>query len=242
MKLLCRPVVLMVSFGLLISCDGMAQLPDFNNPITPPVQVLIQTDISDALKQALEFGIDSAVAQASVANGFLNDGRLRIPFPPQAEKVEQKARQLGLDAQADEFIETMNTAASEASKKATPIFVNAIKRMSIQDAQGILRSDNHRAATEYLERLTRDQLYAAFKPDVEAAIESVGVTAVWNPIVSKYNALPMTEDVNPDLNDYVTQKTLDGLFLLVAEEEKKIRENPEERVTDLLKKVFGSNG
>lgn len=242
MKLLCRPVVLIASFYLFIGCEGTANLPDFNNPITPPSQVLTQSDIASALKEALRFGIDSAVAYASRPDGFMNDTRLKIPIPPQAEKVEEKARQLGLNAQMDQFITTMNAAASEASKKAAPIFADAIKRMSIQDAQSILRSDNHTAATEYLEETTRAQLYRAFRPDVERAIESVGVTSIWNPIVSKYNALPMTEDVNPDLDDYVTQKTLDGLFLLVGEEEKKIRENPEERITDLLKRVFGTNG
>ncbi len=120
----------------------------------------------DGLKEALNVGIQNAVAQASKTNGFLNDNKLRIPFPPEAAKVENKMCQLGLSAQADEFVETLNAAASEASKKAEPIFVDAITRMTIQDAQGILTSDNHEAANQYLEQQTRSQLHNAFKPDV----------------------------------------------------------------------------
>ena len=168
MKLLSSSFVLSVALSLLTSCEGTAQLPDFNNPIGgPSSQIITQSDMVDGLKEALNVDIQNAVAEASKTNGFLNDNKPRIPFPPEAAKVENKMRQLGLSAQADEFVETLNAAASEASKKAAPIFVDAITRMTIQDAQGILTSDNHEAATQYLEQQTRSQLYNAFKPDVQ---------------------------------------------------------------------------
>ena len=216
------------------------ETPDFGNPISLPTGAMNQADIMAGLKEALTKGIESAVTSASAENGFLNNPELKIPIPPEAEDVEKKARQLGLDDQMDSFIETMNDAASKAAAKATPQFLQAIRNLSIEDAAALLQSSNTHAATDYLETKTRDPLYQAFRPDVEAAIEEVALTAQWEPIATKYNKLPFVTKVNPDLNDYVTQKTLDGLFLLVGQEEEKIREDPLARTSDLLKRVFGN--
>lgn len=216
------------------------EIPDFDNPIGLPSGSLNQADIAAGIKEALTKGIESAVTSASSENGFFNNPELKIPIPPEAADVEKKARQLGLDAQMDTFIKTMNDAASKAAEKAMPQFLQAIRNLSIEDATSLLKSDNTHAATDYLEEKTRAPLYTAFRPDVEAAIEDVQLTAQWEPIATKYNKLPFVTKVNPDLNDYVTQKTLDGLFLLIGQEEDKIRKDPLARTSDLLKRVFGN--
>jgi len=141
--------------------------------------------------------------------------------------------------QVDEFVLTLNRAAETASKEAAPIFVDAIKNMSIADGFAILKGNNN-AATQYLREKTSASLKIKFNPIVKNAISTVEVTKYWNPIISAYNKIPFTEKQNPDLEDYVTTKAMDGLFLMIQKEEANIRLNPAARVTDILKKVFGS--
>lgn len=134
---------------------------------------------------------------------------------------------------------TLNRAAEEASKEAVPVFVEAIKSMSISDAIGILKGGDH-AATDYLKKATTTELQAKFKPVVQNAIQKVELTKYWNPVIKAYNRVPGVEKKNPDLENYVTEKALSGLFLMVAKEEGKIRKDPAARATDLLKKVFAN--
>lgn len=199
---------------------------------------LTEDEIIGGLKEALEVGTNNSVAVCSVEDGFFGDDELRIPFPPEAQDVKDKVEAIGMEEQVNEFVLTLNRAAEQATKDAAPIFVDAITGMSIGDGMSILKGEDD-AATQYLNTQTHDQLVEKFTPIVEQAIESVEVTKYWEPIITTYNKMPLVEDKDPDLVAYVTDKAIDGLFLLIAKEELKIREDPLARVTDLLAKVFG---
>ncbi len=200
---------------------------------------LSNQEVIRGLKQALEIGTKNSTSRASRINGYYKNPRIRIPFPPSAQKVKKTAETLGMKSQVDKFVMTLNRAAEEAAKQAAPIFINAIKSMTIEDGFQILNGGNN-AATQFLKRKTSRPLYNKFQPVVKSAINRVGVTKYWNPLASRYNQLPMVTKVNPDLDRYVTERALKGLFTLIAAEELKIRKDPAARVTDLLRRVFGS--
>lgn len=200
---------------------------------------LSNDEIVSGLKEALNVGIDKAGAKASALDGFNKNDLVRIPFPDEAKKMEDKLRLVGMGAQVDSFEVALNRAAELAAKEAAPIFIQAIKSMNVSDGMNILKGDDD-AATQYLSKTTNDSLYATFKPLVEKALKAVKVTQYWNPLASRYNKIPLTTKVNPDLEDYTTKKAMEGLFKLLAKEEKKIRDQPAARVTDLLKKVFAT--
>ena len=203
---------------------------------------LTNQEVISGLKEALSVGIKSSVNLTSVTDGFLKNTAIRLPFPPDALKVRQKALDLGMSAQVDKFETTLNRAAEEAVKEALPIFTNAITSMTISDGFAILNGGNG-AATRYLKEKTTAQLTSAFRPRVEAAISKVQLTQYWEPIINKYNgAMTLTggQKLNPDLNQFVTERAIAGLFIMVEKEENKIRLDPMARVTDILKKVFGS--
>lgn len=209
---------------------------------TTPTNSLTNDEVISGLKEALTVGITNSVNLTSVTDGFLGNSAIRLPFPEDALKVKEKALEWGLDGQVEKFETTLNRAAEEASKEALPIFKDAILSMSVQDGFAILNGGNG-AATHYLQDKTTSQLVAAFSPKVEEAISKVKLTEYWNPIITKYNsAMTFTggQKLNPDLNQYVTEKAIAGLFHMVEQEENKIRANPGARVSDLLKKVFGS--
>lgn len=184
-------------------------------------------------------GAKIAANRASQVDGFYKNSLIFIPFPPEAIAMKNTLESLGFQRQIAAFTKTLNRAAEEACKKAAPIFFQAIKEMTIQDGFKILRGSDD-AATQYLRRKTSKQLNKAFRPVVHQAIEKVGVTALWNPLVRRYNQIPFFRPVNPDLDDYVTDRAVSGLFKLIANEEKKIRKNPAARITDILRRVFGS--
>ena len=198
---------------------------------------LTTQEVAEGLKQALEQGASKGAAQASKEDGYYRNPKIRIPFPEDVRRVEEKLRQLGLGSEVDRFVMTLNRGAEEAAKEARPIFLNAIRSMTIQDAWNILKGEDN-AATQYLRRTTSDQLRVKFQPVMSKALEQVNATRYYGDIVTTYNRLPGVQQVNPDLEDYATTKAMDGLFLLIAEEEKNIRENPVARTTELLKKVF----
>ncbi len=200
---------------------------------------LSSDEISSGLKEALQVGAKNATSQLSATNGFFGNALIKVLMPPEAKKVENTLREIGMGSYVDNAILTMNRAAEDASTQALPIFVNAIKTMSIQDALGILQGGNG-AATQYLKNKTTAQLTAAFKPVISASLDKVNATKYWTQVFTVYNELPTTfNKVNPDLPAYVTERALNGLFVYIAEEENKIRMNPAARVSDLLKKVFG---
>lgn len=203
---------------------------------------LTNGEVIQGLKEALKIGIEKGANLASKTDGFYKNPAIFIPWPDEAVAIKEKALEWGLDGKVNEIEMTMNRAAEEASKKATPIFVEAITNMSIGDGFEILNGSDS-AATMYLIKTTSSPLKAEFKPVVKQAIETVQLTKYWNPVATKYNdwaKLLGKQQVNPDLDEYVTQKGMDGLFHLIKQEEKKIRKDPVAQVTDILKKVFGS--
>ncbi len=243
---------LIFSFLLLtapmIGCGQIGDLKDASDKAEEKVmgkekdQKLSEEEIVHGLKDALKVGAEESVDLASQKGGFNQTPRIRIPFPPEAKKVKKKALEMGMDQKVEKFEKTMNRAAEKASNKAKDIFVTAIKNMTVEEGRKILEGDTN-AATEYLRNNTYDQLYTEFKPIVEDANDEVELTRYWDPLAKAYNKSTMMtgeEKVNPDLDEYVTEKAIEGLFVLIAEEEAKIREDPMARVTDILKKVFGS--
>ncbi|MBA4853582.1 DUF4197 domain-containing protein [Emticicia sp. BO119] len=200
---------------------------------------LTNDEVISGLKQALQVGINKGADSASRLNGYFLNPMIKIPFPPEVQKVETALRKVGLGGEVDKFVMALNRGAEEAAKEAKPIFINAILSMNFSDAWAILRGEKN-AATMYLKRTTSEQLIAAFSPVVEKALQKTQATRYYSDLANTYNRLPFVQKVNPDLKLYATEKAIDGLFILVENEEAKIRENPWARTTDLLKKVFGS--
>jgi hypothetical protein len=200
---------------------------------------LTNEEVIRGLKEALSVGTNNSTTAASKVDGFYKNSLIFIPFPPEAEKIKNTVINLGMQKQVDEFVMTLNRAAEEASKEAAPVFLDAIKNMSISDGFSILRGADN-AATEYLKNKTSADLTVKFTPIIKNAIEKVQVTKYWNPIITAYNKIPGVEKQNPNLEQYITAKALEGLFKLIAGEEKKIRTDPAARINDILKKVFGS--
>lgn len=232
--------------GLLVTAAGCDVLNEVSNQVlttpTNTTPALTNGEVISGLKEALNVGIQNSVNLTSVTDGFLKNEAIRLPFPPDAIKVREKAMEWGLTSQVEKFETTLNRAAEEATKEALPIFKDAILNMSISDGFSILNGGDG-AATKFLKDNTNSKLVAAFTPKVEAAISKVKLTEYWNPIITKYNtAMNLTggQKLNPDLNQYVTERAIQGLFHMVEIEENKIRKDPVARVTDLLAKVFGS--
>ena len=190
------------------------------------------------IKEALAVGTERAVASLSRENGYFGNAAVKILMPPSIQKVADVARQEGYQKQVDEFILSMNRAAEAAAPLASRFFGDAIREMSLDDVRGILTGGDT-AATDYFSRKTRDKLYAAFKPVVSQKVGEVGATNAYKNMMSRYESVPLMRSQSVDLDDYVTNKSLDGLFRVVGEEEKKIRTDPVARTTDLLKTVFG---
>lgn len=244
MKRMKKFIAPILALGLTVtSCDVLNEATDIlltDTGSTTPA--LTNGEVISGLKEALTVGITNSVNLTSVTDGFLKNAEIRLPFPEDAIKVKEKALAWGLDGQVEKFETTLNRAAEEATKEALPIFKNAILGMSISDGFAILNGGQG-AATKFLKDNTTSQLKEAFRPKVEAAISQVKLTEYWEPIITKYNsAMTFTggQQLNPDLNDYVLEKSISGLFHMVEKEENKIRVDPLARVSDLLQKVFGS--
>ena len=198
---------------------------------------LSKTEVAKGLKEALVVGAEKAIKSASVKGGFYGNKTIRIPFPAEAEKMKTTLQKAGMQSQITAFEKSINSAAELAAKEVFVVFVDAVSSMSIKDAFEILKGNNT-AATSYLKKQTNRQLYTKIKPIVGKAIQQIEVTKYWNPLVKSYNAIPFTKTVNPDLEDYVTNKTIEGIFVLIANQEKEIRNNPKARTSALLQKVF----
>jgi hypothetical protein len=194
--------------------------------------------IVNGLKEALSLSAINSSSILSIANGFYENAAIKILMPPDAKLVESKLRAIGLGAQVDELILSMNRAAETAAKDAAPIFVGAIKSMSFTDAMGIVKGPND-AATQYLKQATTAQLNSKFRPVIQSALQKVDATKYWSDIFSTYNQLPFVQPVNADLTAYVTEKALNGLFYTMAQQEAKIRMDPAATANDLINIVFG---
>lgn len=199
---------------------------------------LTNDEIISGLKEALQVGTEKGANKLSAVDGFFKDAAIKILMPSEAQKAEKTLRNLGLGKQVDNAILSMNRAAEDAAKSAAPIFINAIKGMSFQDALGILRGGDN-AATNYLKDKTTISLTEAFRPVIENSLKKVDATKHWNTVFTSYNKLS-PDKVNPDLAAYVTEKALVGIFYQVAQEEQKIRKDPMARTSDILKKVFSN--
>ena len=203
---------------------------------------LTNTDYSNGLKDALKIAATKSAESASMVDGFNKNMDIHIPFPKDAIAVKDYAVKLGLQSQVDLFEEMLNRAAEEAAKKAAPIFVSAIVNMSFTDAAKIVTGDKN-SATAYLRNTAGVELANQFKPVVVDALSQVAITKYWKPLVDKYNKVApylLKEPVQADLNQYVTDKAVDGLFILVEKEEAKIRQEPAKYGSDLVKKIFGT--
>lgn len=200
---------------------------------------LSATDIGAGLKEALNKGIEKTTQQLSATDGFFKNAAIKILMPPEAQKMEKTLRDMGLGKQVDDAVLSMNRAAEEATKSAVPIFVDAIKQMSFEDATAILKGGDS-AATKYLRTKTTPALTDKFKPIVDQSLQKVDAGKYWETVFTTYNKIPFVKKVNTDLKSYVTDKALSGLFIQLAQEEHKIRTNPAAQTTDLLKKVFGN--
>ena len=197
---------------------------------------LSNADIIGGLKEALTVGTNNGANKLSAVDGFFKDAALKILMPAEAQKVEQKLRNLGMGKQVDNAILSMNRAAEDAAKSAAPIFINAIKGITIQDGLSILKGGDF-AATNFLKEKTLLQLTEAFRPVIESSLQKVNATKYWKTLFTTYNTFSK-EQVNTDLTAYVTDRAMTGIFLQVGLEEQKIRKDPLARTTDLLKKVF----
>jgi hypothetical protein len=193
---------------------------------------------ANGLKQALSAGTDLAANNLGQIDGFLANAAVKILFPPEARKIESTLRSLGMGSVCDQVITSVNRAAEAAVVEAKPIFVEAIKQMTITDAINILTGDKD-AATQYLQRTSGQVLIAKFEPIIQSNLQKANATKYWSDAIKAYNALPFVQKMNPNLSQYVTQKATDGVFLMVAIEEGKIRENPAQRVGSVLQDVFG---
>ncbi|SRR5690554_2190300 len=214
----------------LLSCAELQQIAEQ----IPQSNTL---DISQGLKEALNKGISEQVTKLTTTDGFFKNEMVKILLPEELQKVDKTLRDIGLSSLADEGLKVLNRAAEDAVKEATPIFVNAIKEMSFNDARNILMGADN-AATLYLQNTTSNALYTKFSPVVNNSLSKVGADKVWTQIIDRYNKVPLVKKVNPDLTDYVTNQAMQGVFTMVAVEEKNIRTNVSARTSDVLKRVF----
>lgn len=205
-----------------------------NTSTTPS---LTNDEVIKGLKEALSVGTNNSSGAAAKVDGYLKNPKLFIPWPAEAQAMKDKLIKMGMKKKVTDFETSLNRAAEEAAKKAAPVFLDAITNMSIGDGFAILKGADT-AATHYLKEKTYAPLKSQFMPIVKEAINKVKVTSYWNPLVTAYNKVPGVKKQNPDLNEYVCTKAINGLMLLIQEEEMKIRKDPMARVTDLLKKVF----
>ena len=221
---------------VLFQLMGCSELQQVVNQL-PQGGTIGNEEIASGLREALTMGIDKQVSKLTQTDGFFNNQLVKIMLPEELQKVDKTLRDIGLSNLADEGLKILNRAAEDAVKEATPIFVNAVKGITFNDAKNILLgSDN--AATTYLTNATQTELYNKFNPVIKNSFEKVGADKIWNNLITRYNNIPLTNNVNPDLTDYVTQEALDGVFTMIAIEEKEIRTKASSRTTAVLKKVF----
>ena len=218
----------------LLSCGELQQVVNQ----LPQGQVGIGNDqIALGLREALDKGIDRQVTKLTREDGFFKNELVKIVLPEELSKVDKTLRDIGLGNLADEGLKVLNRAAEDAVGEATPIFVDAVKGIRFGDAKNILLgSDN--AATQYLIKATDKQLYDKFNPIIQSSFEKVGADRIWENLINRYNSIPLTKKVNPNLTDYVTTEALDGVYTMIAVEEKQIRNSVTSRTTDVLRKVF----
>ncbi len=231
--------IVFLSLLLLMSSFAIAQLNLNKLKKSLTGESLTTEEIAAGLKEALTNGVSKGSDLVSQLDGYYKNPDIKIPFPAEVRQVETSLRQLGLGSEVDKFVESLNRAAEDAAKEAKPIFVSAIKQMTIQDAWGILKGEQD-AATQYLNRTTSHGLKGKFIPVIRQSLDKVNATKYYSDLIRTYNKIPLVQKVNPNLDEYATDKAIQGLFVMIAREEKNIRANPGARTSELLKKVFGN--
>ncbi len=226
-------ILLLFTGFTLLSCAEMQQVANQ----FPGILNQENVDIAGGLKEALNNGISKQVTKLTSTDGFYKNEMVKILLPEELQKVDAGLRKIGLGKLADDGLRALNRTAEDAVKEATPIFVDAVKGMSFTDAKNILMG-NQTAATSYLQNTTSTALYSKFNPVIKNSFAKVGADKIWTNIITKYNAIPLVKKVNPDLTDYTTNKAMEGVFKMIAVEEKNIRTNLNSRTSDLLRKVF----
>lgn len=217
---------------LFSGCDVVQQVMTTTGGIT-------EAEAGQGIKEALSNGVVNAVLKLNKEDGFFKDAVYKILLPPEVKKAENTLRDIGLGSMCDKAILQINRGAEDAAGYAKPIFLDAVKSMTLTDAIGLVRNGDT-SATHFFREKTTEKLTAAFKPVIQSSLDKVSATKYYGDIVSKYNSFPLTmKKINPDLSGYVTEKATNALFMLVAEEEKNIRENLVARTSDILRKVFG---
>ena len=225
------------AFIILLNLTACAELQQVVNQLPTGTGTTSALDIAGGLREALDLGIDKQVSKLTLEDGFYKNELVKILLPEELQKVDSALRKIGLSSLADEGLKVLNRAAEDAVSEATPIFVNAVKGITFTDAKDILLG-NKDAATQYLNTKTQTELYAKFNPVIKTSFAKVGADEIWSNLITKYNAIPFTSDVNPDLTDYVTSQALSGVYKMIAVEELEIREKVGSRTTALLQKVF----
>jgi hypothetical protein len=231
-------VLVLVFFSIMMANAQGGLLGKAKSALSSGGKGLSSDDIVAGLKEALSRGTTKSSDKLSAVDGFFKDAAVKILLPPEAAKVEKTLRSAGFGKQVDDAILSLNRAAEDAAKSAAPIFLNAIKNMTVSDGVNILKGTDT-AATAYLRKSTSAQLTTAFRPVIDSSLQKTGATKYWKTIFDTYNKMPLVQKINSDLPAYATAKALDGVFYYVAQEEKNIRQNPAAQVDDLLKKVFG---
>lgn len=221
---------------LIFNLTACAELQQVVNQL-PQSGVLSNAEIASGLREALNLGIDKQVSKLTAKDGYFKNELVKILLPEELKKVDKTLRDIGLSKLADEGLKILNRAAEDAVKEATPIFVSAVKDITFVDAKNILLGIDD-AATQYLTGKTQTALYDKFHPVIKNSFEKVGANQIWENLITRYNTIPFTKDVNTDLTSYVTDEALEGVYTMIAIEEKEIRTKLSSRTSDLLKKVF----
>lgn len=220
----------------LLSCDVISKLPGYGGAIPA---IVTESEASEAMRQALDQGVGRGISLLNKQDGFFGNQFYKLLLPPGAEKIENTLRQIGMSGMVDKAILQINRSAEDAVGYARPIFVDAIREMTITDAINIIKGPKD-AATQYFKQKTTDRLIAAFTPTIKSSLEKFSATKYYGDVVNTYNGFPTTlNKINPDLTSYVVSKSVDALFDQIGKEEANIRENPAARTTEILRRVFG---
>jgi hypothetical protein len=231
-------LLVLIALFSIYNADGQL-LKNAKKLLNSNVSTLTEKDAVDGIKEALVKGTSESVNLVSLVDGYWGNPEIKIPFPQEAKDVENKLRAIGMGKKVDEFNLSMNRAAEKASTEAKPIFMAAIKGMTVTDAINIVRGQ-YNAATLYLQNTTTPELKSKFQPIIKTSLDNTNVTKYWNDLITAYNKIPLVRKMNPNLPEYVTDKAINGLFIMIAKEELKIRKDPVARTSELLKKVFGN--
>ncbi len=232
-------MAMLITVVLQMNCEAQL-IKDLKKMVQPASSgKLTEEEAASGIREALIKGTTTGVETVSKIDGYFKNPEIRIPFPPEAREIEQNLRAVGLGNKVDEAVLSINRAAEDAAVEAKSIFISAIKNLTLRDVFNIVNGEKD-AATRYLSKNTSEQLAVQFRPKIETSLDKVDATKYWDDVMTSYNKIPFVKKMNPDLAEYVTEKAIEGLFIMIAREEERIRKDPAARTTELLRKVFGN--